>query len=199
MVTVLSGKSAFYTDFWGFDIQGFVHFEILIGLSKRKSGNNGKTFGIFEEYSVVFSQSASQRFSCVLEMNCSIRRLMALGRKKTENSQGVREILFSQVNAKERTISKIRSRPCNFAWINRLWNFKPQKFAAVATVTWIVGSSKFWYQSDRIYVVFHHMNSDFQISQFSKSIYPRKTVWTGLNVSMLSGNSDMFFHMNLSK
>ena len=37
-------------------------------------------------------------------------------------------------------------------------------FASVATVTWMVGSSKFWYQYDRIYVVFHRMDSDFQIS-----------------------------------
>ena len=37
-------------------------------------------------------------------------------------------------------------------------------FASVATVTWIVGTSKFCYQYDRIYVVFHRMDSDFQIS-----------------------------------
>ena len=29
----------------------------------------------------------------------------------------------------------------------------------------MVGSSKFWYEYDRIYVVFHAMDSDFQISR----------------------------------
>ena len=45
---------------------------------------------------------------------------------------------------------KIGSRPRNFAWINPFWNFKPQNFWEVATVTWMVGSSNFWYQNDRI-------------------------------------------------
>ena len=94
---------------------------------------------------------------------------MALGRNKTGNLQGVGDILFWPVHVKEhiRIIGqcrKIRSRPYSFAWVNRFWNFKPQNFASVATVTWIVGSSKFWYRYDRIYVVFHRMDSDFQIS-----------------------------------
>ena len=95
---------------------------------------------------------------------------MALGRNKTGNLQGVGEILFWPVHVKEHVriigqYRKTRSRPRNFAWVNRFWNFKPQNFASVATVTWIVGSSKFWYQYDRIYVVFHSMDSDFQISR----------------------------------
>ena len=94
---------------------------------------------------------------------------MALGRNKTGNLQGVGEILFWPVHVKEHVriigqYRKTRSRPRNFAWVNRFWNFKPQNFASVATVTWMVGSSKFWYQYDRIYVVFHRMDSDFQIS-----------------------------------
>ena len=56
---------------------------------------------------------------------------------------------------------KIGSRPRNFAWVNPFWNFKPQNFALVATVTWMVGSSHFWYQNDRINIVFHGMLSDF--------------------------------------
>ena len=79
------------------------------------------------------------------------------------------EILFWPVHVKEHVriigqCRKIRSRPRSFAWVNRFWNFKPQNFASVATVTWMVGSSKFWYQYDRIHVVFHRMDSDFQIS-----------------------------------
>ena len=94
---------------------------------------------------------------------------MALGRNKTGNLQGVGEILFWPVHVKEHVwiigqYRKTRSRPRNFAWVNRFWNFKPQNFASVATVTWMVGSSKFWYQYDRIHVVFHRMDSDFQIS-----------------------------------
>ena len=93
---------------------------------------------------------------------------MALGRNKTGNLQGVGEILFWPVHVKEHVriigqCRKIRSRPRSFAWVNRFWNFKPQNFASVATVMWIVGSSKFWYQYDRIYVVFYWMDSDFQI------------------------------------
>ena len=49
---------------------------------------------------------------------------------------------------------KIGSRPRNFAWVNSFLNFKPQNFAQVATVTWMVGSSNFWYQNDRINIVF---------------------------------------------
>ena len=60
---------------------------------------------------------------------------------------------------------KIGSRPRNFVWVNPFWNFKPQNFAQVATVTWMVGSSNFWYQNDRINIVFHDMDSDFQISR----------------------------------
>ena len=60
---------------------------------------------------------------------------------------------------------KIGSRPRNFVWINLFWHFKPQNFAQVATVTWMVGSSNFWYQNDRINIVFHHMDSDFLISR----------------------------------
>ena len=54
---------------------------------------------------------------------------------------------------------KTRSRPRNFGFVNRFWNFKPQNFAPVATVTWIVGSSIFWYQYDRSYIVFRRMDS----------------------------------------
>ena len=60
---------------------------------------------------------------------------------------------------------KIGSRPRNFAWVNPFWNFKPQNFAQVATVTWMVGSSNFWYQNDRINIVFHAMVSEFLISR----------------------------------
>ena len=79
------------------------------------------------------------------------------------------EILFWPVHVKEhvRIIGqnrKIRSHPRKFAWINRFWNFEPQNFPSVASVTWIVGSSKFRYEYDRISVFFHSMDSDFQIS-----------------------------------
>ena len=60
---------------------------------------------------------------------------------------------------------KIGSRPRNLAWVNPFWSFKPQNFAQVATVTWMVGSSNFWYQNDRINIVFHDMVSDFWISR----------------------------------
>ena len=60
---------------------------------------------------------------------------------------------------------KIGFHPRNFVWVNPFRNFKPQNFAQVATVTWMVGSSNFWYQNDRINIVFHDMDSDFQISR----------------------------------
>ena len=96
--------------------------------------------------------------------------VLALGRNKTGDLQGVGEILFWPAHVKEHVriigqYRKIRSRPRNFAWVNPFWNFKPQNFAEVATVTWMVGSSKFWYQYDRINIVFHAMDSDFQISR----------------------------------
>ena len=93
---------------------------------------------------------------------------MALGRNKTGVLQEVVENLFWLAHVKEhlRLIGqyrKIGSRPRNFAWVNPFWNFKAQNFGKVATVTWMVGSSNFWY--DRINIVFHPMDSDFQISR----------------------------------
>jgi len=64
---------------------------------------------------------------------------------------------------------KIGSRPRNFAWVISFSNFKPPNFGKVATVTWMVGSSTFWYQNDRIDIAFHSMDSDFQIPRLVAS------------------------------
>ena len=95
---------------------------------------------------------------------------LVLSRNKTGDLQGVVENLFWLAHVKEHVriigqYRKIGSRPRNFVWVNPFWNFEPQNFAQVATVTWMVGSSNFWYQNDRINIVFHDMDSDFQISR----------------------------------
>ena len=95
---------------------------------------------------------------------------MALGRNKTGDLHGVLENSFWLAHMKEHVriigqYRKIGSRPHNLAWVNPFWSFKPQNFAQVATVTWMVGSSNFWYQNDRINIVFHDMVSDFWISR----------------------------------
>ena len=92
------------------------------------------------------------------------------------------EILFWPVHVKEHVriigqYQKIRSRLRNFAWVNRFSNFKPQNFASVATVTWMVGYSNFWYQYERIYIVFHSMDSDFQISRLMASESGMNNFW----------------------
>ena len=66
------------------------------------------------------------------------------------------------------------SRLRSFAWVNPFWNLKTQNFSSVATVTWMVGYSNFWYQYDRIYIFFHRtsMESDFQSSRLVNDDIP---------------------------
>ena len=59
-----------------------------------------------------------------------------------------------------------------YAVLHPFWNFKPQHFASVATVTWLVGYSNFWYQYDRIYIVFHCMDSLFCLIFYAISAEP---------------------------
>ena len=127
---------------------------------------------------------------------------MVLGRNKTGDLQGVVENLFWLAHVKEHVriigqYRKIGSRPRNFAWVNPFWNFKPQNFAQVATVTWMVGSSNFWYQNDRINIVFHAMVSEFLISRlvaresemndFWRNFVERHQV-TGSSIEVRSGD-----------